>query len=121
LSERKRETDEDDAIDGDSPPQQNVRDARRACDAVAFTREIERRVPGLESVPIDADELGDRLGVAACLIELRAVFRLRGTAVARTDRVNEHEVRLIEPRALIVNRRAIGLETARSKSQQMHE
>src|SRR5262249_9907061 len=121
LSEWKRQANEDNAINVDPASLQGVSDARRARDAKAFTCEEERRVPRLEAVSIDADELGDRLGIATRLIELRAVFLLCGTAVARAYRINEHEVCLIQPRALIINRRTVGFQTPRPESQQMHE
>src|SRR5262249_25439406 len=118
---RQRKTDEDDTIDCDPAPLQNISDACRARDAVAFAREEERRIPCLESVPIDADELGHRLGVAACLIELWGVFRFRRTAIASANRIKEEEIRLMEPRPLIVARRAVGSQASRTESQQMHE
>ena len=81
---------------------QRLGDAGRAPGAVAFAGDEERRVPRVEAREIDADELGDRRDVAERVVELRAVLRPRRPAEPGADRVDEDEIRMLEPRRVVV-------------------
>ena len=61
-----------------------------------------RRVPRVEPRGVDADELGDRGDVTQRVVELGAVLRLRRTAEAGADRIDEDQVGKWQPRAFVV-------------------
>src|SRR5215831_20123717 len=86
---------------------------RAAGDTVAFADEIERRFVDVVPEAIDANELGDRFGIAAALVKLRGVFGLHRAAIAGADGVDEDEVGEGEPRILVVDERSAGGRQAR--------
>src|SRR4029453_17219518 len=90
---------EDDAAHVGSSRLQRLSYSGSARHAVALAGEEQRCIERIESRAVDANELGYRLGVSARLIELRRVLRARGAAVPGTDRVDEHEVGLLQPRS----------------------
>ena len=74
--------------------------ARRA---VAFPHKEFRRGPALIPGCPEADELAHRLDVARETVELLRIHVLRRPAVTRRDRVDEYQIRLVQPGVLVVH------------------
>jgi hypothetical protein len=126
VPERQRQADEHRPAHTSPATLERFGDRSRARHAVAFTRQKQRGIVRVKAVSIDANELGDRLRVAARLIELGSVLGFDRPAVAGADGIDEDEIGEVEPAAAVVHRHrwrsgCTRPETPRSKPQQMDE
>ncbi len=91
------------AVECDPVFEQMIRQARRAHGAVTFAGDEQRRRPPGVSGKIQPYKLADGLNVALQSAEALQKVGVGGAAVAGSHRIDKHQIRLIQPRLIVVH------------------
>ena len=75
---------------------QIARNTRRPCSPVAFSQDKQRRSPTFIPADIHPDEFAERLNVPLHAPELLHQFAISSAAVPCPDRIDQHQVALVE-------------------------
>ena len=119
--------DQDDAVERDSAVDQVSREARGAKCPVAFSGDEQRGELAVVARNVHPDEFADRLDIALHSVHAAGHFHRLCAAVARAHRIDEDQVRIVEPRVLVVlhavgrlQHAAVGLQHRAARTHAAH-